>query len=105
MAMVAAPEGTNSPEWPIVQTRALEASARAFWPLGDTGLARRLSHIRCPTLLLRGAEDRVVPRVYADRFARGIAGPARLETVAGAAHRAELDRPAETARLIADFIG
>ena len=32
----AEPEGANSPEWPIEQTRANEAAARAFWPLGNT---------------------------------------------------------------------
>ena len=104
-ALVAAPEGANSVEWPIEQTRALEASARAFWPLGDTGLARRLGRIACPTLLLWGAEDRILPRSYADRFAAGVSGPAEVRILAAAAHRPELDRPEEAARLVADFIG
>lgn len=104
-ALVAPPEGANSIEWPIEQTRALEASARAFWPLGDTGLARRLPHIVCPTLLLRGEEDRVVPRAYADKFAQGISGPATIQAVPGAAHRAELDRPDVVAKHVVRFIG
>lgn len=104
-ALVAAPEGANSVEWPLEQTRALEASARAFWPLGDTGLARRLGRIACPTLLLWGAEDRILPRSYADRFADGVSGPATVRVLAAAAHRPELDRPEEAARLVADFIG
>ncbi len=103
--LVAPPEGANSVEWPIEQTRALEASARAFWPLGATGLARRLSHIVCPTLLLWGEEDRVVPRAYANMFAEGISGPSEISIVPAAAHRAELDRPGEVAERIASFIG
>ena len=65
----AEPEGANSPEWPIEQTRANEAAARAFWPLGNTRLEKRLPLIEAPTLLVWGEEDRIVPRSYADRFA------------------------------------
>ena len=36
------PAGANSIEWPIEQTRAAEAAARIFWPLGNTRLERRL---------------------------------------------------------------
>ncbi len=104
-AFVAAPDGANSIEWPIEQARALEASARAFWPLGDIGLARRLLHIRCPTLLLWGAEDRILPRACADAFTEGIAGPTSLHVIADAAHRPELDRPEQVARHVADFLG
>ena len=104
-ALVSAPEGANSVEWPIEQARALEASARAFWPLGETGLARRLPRIGCPTLLLWGEEDRILPRACAERFAAGVAGPATLRAVPGAAHRPELDRPTDVARCIVDFVG
>ena len=65
----AAPEGADSPEWPIEQTRAAEAAARAFWPLGNTKLEKRLPLIQAPTLLIWGAEDRIMPKSYAERFA------------------------------------
>ena len=48
----AEPEGVNSPEWPIEQTRSNEAAARAFWPLGNTRLEKRLALIEAPTLLI-----------------------------------------------------
>ena len=70
----AEPEGANSPEWPIEQTRANEAAARAFWPLGNTRLEKRLPLIEAPTLLIWGEDDRIMPRSYADRFAAAIAG-------------------------------
>ena len=41
-ALKAPPEGANSVEWPIEQTRAAEAAARIFWPLGNTRLEKRL---------------------------------------------------------------
>jgi len=96
----AEPEGANSPEWPIVQTRANEAAARAFWPLGNTRLEKRLPLIEAPTLLIWGAQDRIVPRSYADRFAAGIAGRTEIRTIPGAGHLAELDKPDQVADAI-----
>jgi pimeloyl-ACP methyl ester carboxylesterase len=93
----AEPEGANSPEWPIEQTRANEAAARAFWPLGNTRIEKRLPLIQAPTLLIWGEQDRVLPRSYADRFARAIAGRAEIATIPGAGHLAELDKPDEVA--------
>lgn len=94
------PEGANSPEWPIEQTRANEAAARAFWPLGNTRLEKRLPLIEAPTLLIWGQEDRIVPRSYADRFAAAIAGRTEIATISGAGHLAEVDKPEEVGAAI-----
>jgi pimeloyl-ACP methyl ester carboxylesterase len=96
----AEPEGVNSPEWPIEQTRANEAAARAFWPLGNTRLEKRLPLITTPTLLVWGEEDRIIPRAYIDRFAATITGRAEIATIPGAGHLAELDKPDEVAAAI-----
>ena len=96
----AAPEGVNSPEWPIEQVRANEAAARVFWPLGNTRLEKRLPLITAPTLLIWGEQDRVVPRGYAGRFAAAIAAETRITTIPGAGHLAELDKPDEVAAAI-----
>ena len=100
----AAPEGVNLVEWPIEQVRASEAAARIFWPLGNTKLEKRLPLIRVPTLLLWGAQDRVMPRSYAERFAKGIAGKAEILVIEGAGHLAELDKPCEVAQAITKFM-
>ena len=102
-AMKAVPEGANSVEWPIEQTRANEAAARYLWPLGNTKLEKRLPMIKAPTLLIWGEQDQIMPRGYADRFAKGISGPARIRTIPGAGHLAELDRPAEVAAAILEW--
>ncbi|MBM3542603.1 MAG: alpha/beta fold hydrolase, partial [Alphaproteobacteria bacterium] len=49
-AHIVAPEGADALEWDIGIVRANEAAARILWPLGDTGLAKRLSRIVAPTL-------------------------------------------------------
>lgn len=94
------PEGANAPEWAIEQVRANEAAARAFWPLGNTRIEKRLPLIQAPTLLIRGAEDRIMPRSYVDRFASAIAGRTEVRTITGAGHLAELDKPDEVAAAI-----
>ncbi|MDO8972523.1 alpha/beta fold hydrolase [Reyranella sp.] len=102
--LVAAPEGANSVEWPIEMTRASEAAARAFWPLGNTRLEKRLGLISAPTLILWGDRDAILPPSYAGKFAQGINnginGAARVETVENAGHLAYLDQPDAVARAV-----
>jgi len=98
------PSGANSIEWPIEQTRAAEAAARIFWPLGNTRLERRLPLIKAPTLILWGAEDRLLPPSYAAAMARAIGGHTETELIAGAGHLAELDKPNEVAAAILRFM-
>jgi pimeloyl-ACP methyl ester carboxylesterase len=97
------PAGANSTEWPIEQTRANEAAARAFWPLGDTGIVKRLPYVTAPTLLLWGEHDRILPLSYGRRFAAGIGSSAELRLIAGAGHLAELDQPEAVGRAVLDW--
>lgn len=97
------PAGANSPEWAIEQTRASEAAARAFWPLGNTRLEKRLKWISAPTLLVWGEQDRIMPRSYAKRFADGLAGKSKVTVIPGAGHLAELDQPEAVATAILEW--
>jgi len=99
-SLKAVPEGANSVEWPIEQTRANEAAARIFWPLGNAKLEKRLPLIEAPTLLIWGEQDRMIPRSYADRFRQSIRGTTELRVIPGAGHLAELDKPREVAEAI-----
>ncbi|MBL6079653.1 alpha/beta fold hydrolase [Belnapia sp. T18] len=104
-ALKAMPEGANSVEWPIEQTRATEAAARIFWPLGNTRLERRLSLITAPTLILWGEQDRIMPSRYAGRIAARLADPKEIRMIPGAGHLAELDQPDEVASAILSWTG
>lgn len=99
-ALKAMPDGANSIEWPIEQTRASEAAARIFWPLGNTRVAKRLHLIKAPTLLIWGEHDRVHPRGYAQHFAEGIAAKTEVKIIPGAGHLAELDQPDAVAQAV-----
>jgi pimeloyl-ACP methyl ester carboxylesterase len=99
------PAGANSIEWPIEQTRAAEAAARIFWPLGNTRLEKRLPSIKAPTLVLWGELDRVMPRSYAGTVAKAMKAKTETKVIAGAGHLAELDKPDEVADAILAFMG
>lgn len=102
--LVAPPEGVNSVEWPIEMTRAAEAAARAFWPLGNTQLVKRLPLIEAPTLIVWGDQDRVLPTSYAKTFASRIKGKSTVHRIPGAGHLADLDQPDAVAGAILGWL-
>ena len=93
------PAGEDAVEWGIYLTRAMEAAARFLFPMGNTGVAKRLYRVHQPTLLVNGANDRVIPASYQQRFATRLGGPVVTHTVASAGHLVDFDQPAELARL------
>jgi pimeloyl-ACP methyl ester carboxylesterase len=103
-AFLARPDGADPVEWEIETARAQEAAARLLWPLADTGLAKRLYRIAAPTLVVWGAEDRLVPPSYAKRFADALGGPTEIRQIAGAGHMVELDAPEALADAVVGFL-
>ncbi|MDB5479657.1 MAG: alpha/beta hydrolase fold [Caulobacteraceae bacterium] len=86
----------------MLRTQLAQASAIHFyWPIPDRDLVRRLYRIQSPTLLVWGAEDRVTPPVYAEKFATGISGPTKIRLIEGAGHFAHV----EQTRAVVDAIG
>ena len=84
---------------PIVQSMA--ATARLGWDpyLHNPRLRRRLHRIACPTVVVRGAQDTLVPPAHADAYVAEIPG-ARLEVIDGAAHLLPVEKPAELAEVV-----
>src|SRR5437762_3392122 len=87
--------GSTAPISPTARS-----AARIFRPIGNTKLEKRLPLSTAPTLPLWGAADRIMPRSYADKFARGIAGKSEIRVIPGAGHLAELDQPDAVAAAI-----
>jgi pimeloyl-ACP methyl ester carboxylesterase len=102
---VARPNGADAVEWEIETARAQEAVARLLWPLMNTGIEKRLHRITAPTLVVWGAEDRLVPPSYAKRFADALGGPAEIRQIPGAGHMVELDEPDALASAVLEFLG
>jgi pimeloyl-ACP methyl ester carboxylesterase len=44
-------------------TWAMGATGKFIWPIRDKGLKKRIHRVKAPTLLIWGAEDRLVPPI------------------------------------------
>ena len=84
-------------------TWALACTGKLTWPIPDLGLNKRLHRIKAPTLLLWGAQDGLVPPVYADEFAKGIKN-AEVEIVEQAAHLPQLEQPQAAQVAVSRFL-
>jgi pimeloyl-ACP methyl ester carboxylesterase len=62
-----------------------------------------LGAIRVPTLLIRGDHDGITTEAHQDEILRGLPG-ARLEVIADSGHLPMLERPAETNRLLREWL-
>jgi len=87
---------------PVMQTMA--ATARLGWDpyLHNPKLPRRLSVLTCPTLVVRGAKDTLVPAAHAEYYADHLP-LARLHVIDDAAHLVPLEKPDELAATVTDF--
>jgi pimeloyl-ACP methyl ester carboxylesterase len=88
-----------------VLAQTMAATARLGWDpyLHNPKLRGRLGRIRCPTLVVRGGADTLVPAVHAETYAAEVPG-ARLHVLAGAGHLAQLERPDELAAIVRDVL-
>jgi len=82
---------------------AMGATGKFIWPIPDKGLKKRIHRIEAPALVAFGEDDRLVPRAYADEFARRLP-QSRVEIVKGAGHAPHLEQPAVTAALVESFL-
>lgn len=74
--------------------------------LKEAPLDERLRRAGKPLLVIMGDEEQAIdnPRKALDQYARSVPD-ARTELIAGAGHSPNVERPAETARLLLEFIG
>ncbi|MGH2494155.1 MAG: alpha/beta fold hydrolase [Ktedonobacteraceae bacterium] len=88
----------------IGQYRQLTTLASLAWnPSYDPKLERRLARITCPTLIVWGEHDRLIPPVYAEAFHHAIAG-SEVVMLSGTGHMPMFEKPQEWSAAIADFL-
>ncbi|HUI99048.1 MAG TPA: alpha/beta fold hydrolase [Usitatibacter sp.] len=63
-----------------------------------------LAAIRCPTLVIAGRDDAIMPVEWLAELARGIPG-ARLEAIEDCGHMASLEQPGKVTQLLAGWLG
>ena len=83
--------------------RAYQASARNLVPADIGSFTGRYRQIDVPTLVVWGAQDRIVPPLFGLLFEAEIPDAA-LHVLDGCGHAPHLEYPAETAGLIRDWI-
>jgi pimeloyl-ACP methyl ester carboxylesterase len=106
IARAMVPDAGQDTERELIRYRTYRLAGRiGFRPpyLHDRKLAGRLWRFGGAALVVHGADDRLVPPSHGEAYAAGLPA-ARLETVAGAGHCVHLERPAETAALVRDFL-
>ena len=102
-------KGARDPALPderlVAQARNLESTARFAWSpyMHDPKLKGRLHRIDVPTLLLWGAQDRIVTPDYGRAYAAAIPG-ARFATVDQAGHFPHIEQPEQFARQVLSFV-
>lgn len=80
------------------------AAARLMWaPRYNLALERRLQRLTCPTLVVGGEHDRLIPNEMSDRFAEVLPN-SRLVRIPGTGHEPCLERPRELANAVLGFI-
>jgi len=80
----------------------LTAVTKFVWPIPDRGLRRRLPRIACPTLVLFGAQDKVISPRYADDFKAGLRF-GQSAVLANAGHMLPYEQPKQVEQLILAF--
>ena len=88
----------------LVQYRERQTLASLAWNPGfDRKLERRLARLTCPTLIIWGINDRLIPAVYGDVFHQKIAG-SKLVTLSGTGHMPMFEKAQEWADAINEFL-
>jgi pimeloyl-ACP methyl ester carboxylesterase len=85
------------------EPRAPEASARRQAAVASIAVSGRAHLVTAPTLVINGSDDPLVP-VSAGTWLAGQIPGARFEVLPGARHAITLERRAEVAGLIRDFV-
>lgn len=101
-ALLPAPDPSD-PEQLFRASLTMASILQFTWPLPDKGLAKRLYRLKAPTLLVWGAEDRLVHPAYGDDFGAALRD-ARLEVIPGAGHLPQLEQFDATRAAIEAFL-
>jgi len=100
------PDGKGELEDEVRRYQMLRLSSRiGFKPpyFYNYALRNRLRRIASPTQIIWGENDKFVPRSHAETYAELIPN-AQMKIVPGAGHSVHVEKPAETTKLILEFL-
>ena len=76
----------------VRRARQLAMASKLLFPIPDRGLAERLYRVRARTVIVWGADDRLIPPAHGEAFRHGIAGAA-LVSIPAAGHMVTVEHP------------
>jgi pimeloyl-ACP methyl ester carboxylesterase len=88
----------------IAHSRRLGTAGKILFPIPNRGVAKRLYRVRAETLVLWGADDKLMPPVYAERWSHLIAG-AKVALVPDAGHMLPYEQPERFVAEVRAFLG
>ncbi|MGH7098672.1 MAG: alpha/beta fold hydrolase [Stellaceae bacterium] len=84
----------------VRRARQLAMASKLLFPIPDRGLMGRLYRIRARSVIVWGADDRLIPPAHGEAFRRGIAG-AELVCLPAAGHMVAVEQPEAVAAALA----
>jgi len=84
--------------------RRLAMAGKILFPIPNRRVAKRLYRLTASTLIIWGAQDRLIPPVYGQRWAELIPG-ARVTLVEGAGHMVPYEQPEAFVNALSAFLG
>jgi pimeloyl-ACP methyl ester carboxylesterase len=87
----------------IGNARRMGMAGKILFPIPDRHVSRRLYRLTAPTLIAWGAGDRLIPPVYAERWA-ALLPHAEVVTIAGAGHMLPYEEPEALVRALERFL-
>jgi pimeloyl-ACP methyl ester carboxylesterase len=97
-------DNTALTEFMVGNARRLGTAGKILFPVPNRRVAKRLYRVTAPALVLWGAQDRLIPPVYADRWAE-LLPQARRVLIEDAGHMLPYEQPEAAAAAISGFFG
>ena len=91
-------------EFMVGNARRLGMAGKILFPIPNRRLSKRLYRLQAETLVVWGEEDRLIPPVYADKWASSIVG-AKIEWIDEAGHMAPFEQTGAVANAVGAFLG
>lgn len=90
-------------EFMVANSRRLGTAGKIMFPIPNRRLSKRLYRLTAPTLLVAAGADALITQPYIEAWGERI-GHATTASVADAGHLVNLERPAELASTLAEFL-
>ena len=88
----------------LERAKSMSTSAKYLFPIPNRGLAKRIHRVAAPTLLIWGAQDRIVPPAYAEDYRRYLPR-AEVTILPDAGFLPQDEQPEALAETVEEFLG